>query len=67
MNEIDKKSLEKAKELFSSGAINDVEVGTTKGLQQINKYLFDGLYDFAGIIRKKIYPKEISDLVIHYT
>lgn len=53
MNEIDKKSLEKAKELLTSGTINDIEVGTTKGLQQIHKYLFDGLYDFAGIIRKE--------------
>ena len=53
MNEIDKISLEKAKKLFSSGAINDVEIGTTKGLQLIHKYLFDGLYDFAGIIRKE--------------
>lgn len=53
MNEIDKKSLEKAKELLLSGAINNVEVGTTKGLQQIHKYLFDGLYDFAGVIRKE--------------
>lgn len=53
MNELDKKSLEDAKKIFSSGAINDVEVGTTKGLQQIHKYLFDGLYDFAGIIRKE--------------
>ena len=53
MNEIDKKSLEKAKELFSSGAINSFEIGTTKGLQQIHKYLFGGLYDFAGVIRKE--------------
>ena len=53
MNEIDKKSLENAKKLFSSGAIDNVEIGTTKGLQQIHKYLFDGLYDFAGIIRKE--------------
>lgn len=53
MNEIDKKSLEKAKELLSSGTINNIEVGTTKGLQQIHKYLFDGLYDFAGVIRKE--------------
>ena len=53
MNDIDKKRLENAKELFSSGAINVVEVGTTKWLQQIHKYLFDGLYDFAGIIRKE--------------
>lgn len=53
MNERDKKSLEKAKELLSSGVINNIEVGTTKGLQQIHKYLFDGLYDFAGVIRKE--------------
>ena len=66
MNDIDKKSLENAKELFSSGAINDVEVGTTKGLQQIHKYLFDGLYDFAGIIRKKIFLKVILDLETLY-
>ena len=53
MNEIDKKSLENAKKLFSSGDINHIEIGTTKGLQQIHKYLFDGLYDYAGKIRKK--------------
>lgn len=50
---IDKKSLKNAKELLSSGTINNVEIGTTKGLQQIHKYLFDGLYDFAGVIRKE--------------
>jgi len=53
MTEIDKKSLENAKELFASCFINNVEVGTTKGLKQIHKYLFDNLYDFAGVIRKK--------------
>lgn len=53
MSEIDKNSLEKAKELFSSNKINEIEVGTVKGLQQIHKYLFDGLYDFAGIIREE--------------
>ena len=53
MNEIDKLSLENAKKLFSSNEINNIEIGTTKGLQQIHKYLFDGLYDFAGIIRKE--------------
>ena len=53
MNEIDKKSLENAKKLFSSGDINHIEIGTTKGLQQIHKYLFDGLDDFAGKIRKE--------------
>ena len=53
MNEIDKESLENAKKLFSSGDIKRIEIGTTKGLQQIHKYLFDGLYDFAGKIRKE--------------
>ena len=53
MNEIDKKSLENAKNLFSSGEINNIEIATTKGLQQIHKNLFDGLYDIAGIIRKE--------------
>lgn len=51
MKDTDKKSLEKAFRLFESGSINDIEVGTTKGLQQIHHFLFEGLYDFAGKIR----------------
>lgn len=51
--EIDEKSLENAKALYISGAINQIEVGTTKGLQAIHKALFAGLYDFAGKIRAK--------------
>ena len=49
--EINKKSLENAKKLFTSGKIEKIEIGTTKGLQTIHKELFDGLYDFAGKIR----------------
>ena len=52
-NELDAKSLVNAKQLFLSGAINDIEVGTVKGLQAIHKALFGGLYDFAGQIRTK--------------
>lgn len=52
-NDIDAQSLENAKQLFVSGKIDSIEVGTTKGLQAIHKYLFDGLYDFAGQIRTK--------------
>jgi cell filamentation protein len=39
--------------LFETGDIEKIETGTIKGLQQIHKYLFDGLYDFAGEIRTK--------------
>lgn len=51
MTELDKQSLENAKKLFSSDEVKSIEIGTTKGLQQIHKYLFDNLYDFAGLIR----------------
>jgi cell filamentation protein len=51
MKNIEKKSLEKAYQLFESGDIDKIEIGTSKGLQEIHKYLFDGLYDFAGEIR----------------
>jgi cell filamentation protein len=53
MKQIDEESLKKALALFESGEIERVEVGTTRGLQQIHKALFDGLYDFAGKIRTK--------------
>ena len=49
---IDEQSKNKAYEMFESGLINDIEVGTINGLQQIHAYIFGGLYDFAGQIRK---------------
>ena len=52
-SEIDSRSLENAKKLFLTGAIDKIEVGTVKGLQEIHKFLFEGLYDFAGKIRNK--------------
>lgn len=50
---IDGKSKTKAYALFESSFINSIEVGNSKGLQQIHAYLFGGLYDFAGQIRQK--------------
>jgi cell filamentation protein len=50
---IDGKSKTKAYALFESSFIENIEVGTTKGLQQIHAYLFGGLYEFAGQIRQK--------------
>ncbi len=52
MKNIHKISLEYAFRLFESGAIEKIEIGTIKGLIAIHKYLFEGLYDFAGKFRK---------------
>ena len=49
--QIDELSLQKAQKLFETRDIDKMEVGTTKGLCDIHRYLFDGLYDFAGKIR----------------
>ena len=75
MKNIDKKSLAKAFSLFDTGDIDKIEIGTSKGLQQIHNYLFDRLYDFAGKIRTQnisksgfrfataLYLKEILQIV----
>ncbi len=49
---IDEQSKLKAYALFENGIISDIEVGTIKGLKQIHAYIFGGIYDFAGKIRK---------------
>jgi len=51
MRNTDKKSLEYAYRLFETGDVYKIETGTTKGLQEIHRCLFNGLYDFAGKIR----------------
>jgi len=47
----EKISKQKAKQLFDSGDINKVAVGTFAGLAFIHAYLFGKIYDFAGKIR----------------
>ena len=47
----EKISKQKAKQLFDSGDITKVEVGTFKGLSFIHNYLFEEIYEFAGKIR----------------
>jgi cell filamentation protein len=56
-NSLDSQSKKKAYTLFESNLINEFEIGTTKGLQQIHAYLFGGLYDFVGQIREKSISK----------
>ena len=44
-------SKKRAIELWQTGKINEIEVGTTKGLQEIHQYIFQDVFDFAGQIR----------------
>lgn len=48
----EKISKQKAKQLFDSGDIDTIEVGTFSGLSDIHFYLFSDIYDFAGKIRE---------------
>ncbi len=57
-DEIDSKSREKAYQLWDSSLMDSIEVGTSRGLQQIHGFLFGGLYDFAGRIRQKNISKD---------
>lgn len=52
-DQLDEQRKKQAYDLINSGVIYDIEVGATRGLQQIHSYLFDGLYDFTEKIRNK--------------
>ena len=47
----EKISKQKARQLFDTGDIDRVKVGTFEGLAFIHAYLFGDIYDFAGKIR----------------
>ena len=49
--EEEKITKKRALELFDKKIIENFEIGTFKGLQEIHKYLFEDIYDFAGKIR----------------
>jgi len=48
----EKISKQKARQLFDSGEINTIEVGTFAGLAFIHVYLFGDIYPFAGKLRE---------------
>lgn len=48
----EKISKQKVKQLFESGEISKIEVGTFAGLAQIHQILFEDIYDFAGKVRE---------------
>ena len=47
----EKLSKQRARELFDSGDIKNVKVGTLEGLKFIHYYLFGDIYPFAGKLR----------------
>ena len=51
--EEEKVSKVKAKKLFETGYLDNLEPGTFETLSKIHKYLFDEIYYFAGEIRKE--------------
>lgn len=48
----EKISKQKARQLFDTGDIDQVNVGTFSGLSVIHAYLFDEIYEFAGKMRE---------------
>ena len=52
LDPLDEQSKRKAYELYKTDLINENEIGKIISLQKIHAYLFEGLYEFAGQIRK---------------
>ena len=52
MKDEEKLTKMRALELWDKNLIDNIEVGTFKGLQEIHRYLFQDIFDFAGEIRK---------------
>lgn len=46
-------SKQRAKQLFDTGAMDKIPVGTFAGLRQIHRALFRDIYDFAGKVRER--------------
>ena len=51
MNDEELASKKRAINLYTSGKINEIPVGTIEGLRQIHHYLFQDVFDFAGQVR----------------
>ena len=49
----DEMSKQRAFDLFDSGAIKQIEVGTARGLRQTHQALFEGIYPYAGQLRNQ--------------
>ena len=50
--EEEKISKSKAKKMFETGYLDTLEAGTFEALKNIHKYLFEDIYEFAGMLRK---------------
>ena len=51
--EEEKLTKKKAIQLFETKELENIEIGTFKGLSKIHQYLFEDVYEFAGKIRKE--------------
>ena len=51
--EEEKLSKKRAKEMFETGFLDSLQPGTFEALKQIHKYLFQDIYEFAGVLRKE--------------